>query len=82
MPDMLEARERNTLKLLLQYTGTAGRIRYRDLRKAQFPEKLAELLQSRSEYLDSLASREFQSLAKKGWLRLDGTGMIEVIHKP
>lgn len=78
----LEARERNTLNLLIEFVGDKQAIRFRTLRENHFPERLSAILGGRSEYLDSLCSREFQKLRDKGWLALDGTGKIEILHRP
>jgi hypothetical protein len=82
MPELLSTRNRATLLLLIKYLGQNRKVRFRLLREQKFPEELAVTLRSKSEYLDSLASREFQDLQKKGWLMLDGSGEIEVLAEP
>jgi hypothetical protein len=56
-------------------------IHYSELRKAGFPEQLNEIYKSKSEYLDSLANRKFQILEKRGWIALDKTSRIEILHR-
>lgn len=82
MPDPLEPREHLALKLLIEFAGAKDMIHYRDLRKAGFPERLNEIYKSRSEYLDSLANRKFQILQSFGWIELDKTSRIKILHKP
>jgi hypothetical protein len=68
------------LKLLIEFAGVNRVVHYRDLRKAGFPERLNEIFKSRSEYLDSLANRKFQILEKAGWIALDRTSRIKILH--
>lgn len=82
MPEPLETREKATLQLLVKFAGSSDMVHYRDLRKAGFPEKLNEIYESRSEYLDSLANRKFQILQSHGWIELDKTSRIRILHKP
>jgi hypothetical protein len=82
MPEPLNPKDKQALQLLIDHAGQSHRVRFATLRKARFPEKLAELYDNKSEYLDSLASRKFQKLQRKGWVKLDGTGLITILHEP
>ena len=82
MPAPLETREQEALKLLVKFAGSSDMVHYRDLRKAGFPEQLNEIYNSRSEYLDSLANRKFQILQGRGWIALDKTSRIRILHRP
>ena len=81
MPIPLQPREQLALKLLIEFAGLNRTIHYRDLRKAGFPERLNEIYKSTSEYLDSLANRKFQILEKHGWIALDRSSRIEILHR-
>jgi hypothetical protein len=82
MPRPLQPREQLALKLLIEFAGQNRTIHYRDLRKAGFPERLNEIYESKSEYLDSLANRKFQILQEHGWIALDRSSRIEILHRP
>jgi hypothetical protein len=81
MPEPLEPREQQALKLLIEFAGDKDMIHYRDLREAGFPERLNEIYESHSEYLDSLANRKFQILQQHGWIELDKSSRIKILHK-
>jgi hypothetical protein len=81
MPDPLEPREQSALRLLIEFAGPKRMIHYSELRKAGFPERLNAIYKSKSEYLDSLANRKFQILEKRGWIALDKTSRIEILHR-
>jgi hypothetical protein len=78
----LSSKERQAVELIIHHAGGVNRqIHYRDLRKSGFPEKLAEIYGDASEYLDSLASRKFQRLRDKGWIKMDDA-VIVVLQVP
>jgi hypothetical protein len=80
MPQTLNPKEKLALTLLIEHAGQKNSIRFAMLRKAGFPEKLAAIYNNRSEYLDRFCSRVFQRLQEKGWVELDGTGLIKILH--
>ena len=72
MPINLTPKEKQVLELLVQLAGGVNRpVRFRVLRKAQFPEKVAEIYNDDSDYLDSLANRKLQKLKEKGWITME-----------
>ena len=81
MPEPLEPREQQALKLLIAFAGGGDVVHYSALRKAGFPEQLNEIYKSNSEYLDSLANRKFQILQQHGWIELDKSSRIKILHK-
>lgn len=69
MPEPLNEKERRVLELLIKQAGGVNRpVRFGELRKAGFPEQVAEIYQAHTDYLDFLASRLLQILEKKGWI--------------
>ncbi|MCP5522565.1 MAG: hypothetical protein H7A46_13570 [Verrucomicrobiales bacterium] len=69
MPEPLNDKERQVLDLLITQAGGVNRpVRFGDLRKARFPELVADIYQAHTDYLDSLASRLLQILDRKGWI--------------
>jgi hypothetical protein len=72
MPEPLNPKERQVLDLLIQHVGGINRpVHYSELRKAGFPERVAEIYGDRSEYLDSLSNRKLQILRNKGWITMN-----------
>ena len=56
MPEPLNDKERQVLDLLITQAGGVNRpVRFGDLRKARFPELVADIYQAHTDYLDSLA---------------------------
>ena len=82
MPEPLEPREQQALKLLVEFAGGSDVVHYSALRKAGFPERLNEIYRSHSEYLDSLANRKFQILQHHGWIELDKSSRIKILRRP
>lgn len=69
MPDALNEKERQVLELLIKQAGGVNRpVRFAELRKAGFPERVAGIYDAHTDYLDSLASRLLQILDRKGWI--------------
>jgi hypothetical protein len=82
MPERLTPKEKQVLELLVQLAGGVNRpVRFRDLRRAQFPERIAEIYNDDSGYLDSLANRKLQKLRDKGWIMME-KGNNTVLYPP
>jgi hypothetical protein len=81
MPATLKPRELQLLNFLIQHASPNETGHYRTLRKAGVPEKVAEIYQSKSEFLDSLMNREMQKLRDKGWISMQ-EAVYTVLHFP
>lgn len=81
MPEPLEPREQQLLRLLIHHAAPSRAGHYITLRKAGVPEKVAELYGSKSEFLDSLMNREMQKLRNKGWISMENS-VYTVLHPP
>ena len=69
MPESLNEKERQVLDLLILQAGGVNRpVRFGELRKKGFPERVADIYHAHTDYLDSLANRLLQILDRKGWI--------------
>lgn len=82
MPEPLNDKERQVLNLLITQAGGVNRlVRFGELRKAKFPELVADIYHAHTDHLDSLASRLLQILDRKGWITVKDT-LSAVLYLP
>lgn len=82
MPEPLNDKERRVLRLLIiQAGGTNRPVSFGELRKAGFPELVADIYHAHTDYLDSLASRLLQLLDRKGWITVKDN-LSAVLYSP
>ena len=81
MPQSLEQRERRLLQFLIEYAKPDKTGHYITLRKAGVPEKVAEIYDSKSEFLDSFMNCKMQILRDKGWISMKNS-VYTILHCP